>query len=149
MVGFFTESTVKQRVPVRFGPHYFSDDQIKTDSLEISEVNCSATEQVNDAIFISGNNTVSQASASNIVSAKGVGFIKSKQGATKCTIVYGGLLSGFAGLIANKQYFLDITAGQITGTPPTGPGQVVVKVGIGWNSTTLMIDVDKDYTIRS
>lgn len=115
----------------------------------ISDVNCTNSEQVNDAVYISSDSQVSRAIANSKYSSIVFGFIKSKQTSTKCTLTNQGLLSGFTGLIAGRNYFLSsANPGQITINPPTGTGNFLTRVGIAYNTTTLFIEIDRNIIIR-
>lgn len=115
----------------------------------VTNLTCTTTTKVREAVYISADDTVKRAKADSIASARVFGFVTSKQSTTKCTVMTKGLLSGFTGLVAGKTYFLDpSTIGAITTTPPSGSGQILLKLGRSLNSTTLYVDVDTSLVIR-
>lgn len=114
-----------------------------TTSIEL-DFTCSASESVGEAVYISGNGAVSKADKSSISTAKVVGFISSKPTSTTCKVRLNGLLSGLTGISFGEVYFLD-TNGTITTTPPTTG--VLSKVGLGYNTTSIVINIDNNYTI--
>ena len=105
---------------------------------------CTASESVGDAVYISGNGTVSTADKSSITTAQVIGFIASKPTDTTCKVRTANLLSGLSGITYDKLYFLD-ASGAITDTPPTTG--VLVRVGQGYNASSLLINIDNGYTI--
>jgi hypothetical protein len=106
---------------------------------------CTATEQIGDAVYQSGNGIVSQADNAIIGTARVVGFIASKPTTTSCKVRTGYPLSGFTGLVFDKTYFLGL-AGAITATPPSIG--VLVKLGNANNTTSLLININSQRIIR-
>jgi len=77
-----------------------------------------------------------------------VGFIKSKSAPTVCVVLTDGELGGFAGLTPAAPYYLSAsTPGVITAAWPVNPGEVYKKVGVAKDSTTLLINLDEDFTV--
>ena len=77
-----------------------------------------------------------------------VGFIKSKSAPTVCVVQTDGELGGFVGLTPGAPYYLSATTpGGIAATWPTLPGQVYKRVGVAKDSTTLLINLDEDFTL--
>lgn len=109
---------------------------------------CTVGEQVNDCVYIYASGEVRRANATNIGTAKAIGFIKSKQTDTSCTVIFLGLLSGFTGLIPNKVYFVSLVDGVITDVPPTGVNVTQAKVGVAWNTTTLFVSPSMEYFVK-
>lgn len=76
-----------------------------------------------------------------------IGFIAVKSTPTTCVVKTDGELSGFAGLTPGVVYYLDpTTPGAITNVAPVAAGQVVQKVGQAKDATTLLINLDDDFT---
>lgn len=123
-----------------------------SDSNDIAYVTCTATEEVLDAVYLVGDSEVRAAIATSYSTSNIIGFIVSKNGDTECTVRTRGLLTGFngGGLEIGKQYFLSRNyAGGITDVPPSDYGEALVRVGIGFSSDTLLIDIDRTLVIRS
>lgn len=107
--------------------------------------NCTATESVNDAVYLFAANDVRRADAASDTTAPSIGIIKSKPTTTTCVIATDGELGGFSGLIAGDIYYLAKgLPGGITNVPITGPG-ISQKLGEARNSTTLVLNVDSDF----
>jgi hypothetical protein len=104
---------------------------------------CPGAVSVGDAVYIWGTNEVRRAQADSSSSGPVIGFVASKPSSTTCRVITSGPISGFVGLTAGAKYYLShTTAGAITATPTATVGQVVQKVGIAMNSTTLFIQID-------
>jgi len=121
---------------------------IRKDDNIIEGVICTTQEIVGDAVYFSGPNMVSKASALSLTTSRVVGFITAKKNNLECTVRIGGFLEK-SGLVENSTYFLDIVPGQITVFPPTLSGSVVVKVGIGKSSSSLLVEVSQNRVIRN
>jgi hypothetical protein len=123
-----------------------------TDEIQINmdkEFTCTATEQVNDLVYISAANTVAQANATDISTAQVVGFIASKSNDTTCRIRTYGVLNGFTGLTFGRQYFLSTTSGSVSLSAPTASDTVLVRVGKAVDADTLFVNINNNYIIRS
>jgi len=76
-----------------------------------------------------------------------IGFISLKMSPTTCTVQTDGELAVFAGLTPGAIYYVDpVTPGAITSTPPSASGHVVQKVGQAKDATTILINLDTDFT---
>lgn len=107
-----------------------------------------ASVQVLDVVYLSGPDTVAQSDADDPGKQPVIGFVQAKSSTTQATVQYNGEISGFIGLIPNATYFLSQVPGQITNNVDAYPlGAVVQKVGFAKDSTTLVIMVDRDYTV--
>lgn len=96
---------------------------------------------VADWVYISGNETVAKADATdNTAPAIGVVTVSDVSG----TIVTHGLASGLAGLTANTKYYLSETAGDETDTAPTATDSIVQTLGRGWDADTIFVNIDSD-----
>jgi len=114
----------------------------------IKGVICTVSEIIGDAVYFSFDNTVSKANASDLSTSKVIGFIESKQNDTECTVRIGGILSK-TGIVAGNRYFLSTTSGQISSTPPTAPGNVVVKLGTAKSTELFHVEIASDLVIRA
>lgn len=108
---------------------------------------CSAGVAVNDAVYVNGSDSVDQANATTIGTAPVFGFVASKPTATTCNIIYAGELMGFVGLVPGNVYYLNTTSGGITNVAPTTSGNIVQKVGVARNSTTLVAQIHPDFVL--
>lgn len=91
---------------------------------------CTATEQVGDAVYQSAQLAVRQARADSLSTMEAIGFIKSKPSSTTCVIVTTGELGVFSGLTPDTLYFVSpIAAGAITASHPATTGYVAQLVG--------------------
>lgn len=80
---------------------------------------------VQDAIYLSGALTYAKAKADNIATAEGVGIVSAVASANAFTITTAGYIPGLSGLTAGTVYWLsDATAGLLTATAPTTPGNI-------------------------
>jgi hypothetical protein len=107
-----------------------------TDDTNISTTiyNCTATEAVGEPVYLVSADTVAQADASALATARVVGHISSKPSSTSCRIsVAPGPLTA-SGLTAGAPVFLSDTAGVVSSTP----GTVVVQVGIADTTTSYL-----------
>ena len=112
-------------------------------------VNCTAAESVSDAVYIYGSEQARRASATDISTAKVIGFVTSKPTNTTCYVLLFGVYAGFGGLTPGAGYFLSESAGQIVTWPPTAPATVVNHVGIALTTTKLFVNLSDNYMIRS
>ena len=122
------------------------------ESNDIPNITCTIDEEVLDAVYLIGDSEVRAAKANDIATSNIIGFIQSKSDDTTCVVRTRGLLTGFngSGLDINKTYFLSKNYdGGITDVPPTGYGEVLVRVGVGFSNDTLLIDIDRTLVIRS
>lgn len=108
---------------------------------------CLATLLVLDVVYVSGNDTVGKADADGAGTQPVIGFVLEKMTLTTAKVQYSGELEGFSDLVAGTTYYLSTTPGQITATAPSAPGAIVQRVGFAKNPTTLVVMVDRDYTI--
>lgn len=107
---------------------------------------CPSGLTVNEAVYLAGADQVGRADANNASAVPAIGLVASKPTTTTCIVRYAGEQGGFSGLTPGATYFLSETAGQIAASPPTATGSVIQEVGFARNATTLMVEVDRDYT---
>ena len=75
-------------------------------------------------------------------STKAFGVITSKPTSTTCVVGEAGVLSTYVGLLFGVEYFLSVTPGEMTDTPPSLLGEIVQRLGEARNATTLILDID-------
>jgi hypothetical protein len=102
--------------------------------------------------YVVSNNTVNLASAADGTKAKAIGFIVQGASANQATIVQTdgcvdlddwSSVIGTANLTPGSTYFLSTTAGQMSTTPPTGDGQVVVTLGMAVTTKCFDIEINE------
>ena len=108
---------------------------------------CPAGVGLNEAVAITSADTVDQADASNASARPAVGIVVSKPTSTSCIVRYAGELTGFVGLTPGATYYLDTSPGAITSTPPSNPGDIRQVVGTALDSTTLIVDIERDVVL--
>lgn len=102
---------------------------------------------VNDFVYSTGADTASDSNATSSATMPGIGFVQVKPSGTTATLVYAGELGGFSGLTAGSTYFASAsTPGGITATAPNSGGNIVQKVGVARNTTTLVIEISLQTT---
>ena len=112
-------------------------------------MNCSATEDVGDAVYIFSGMDVRQANNSDISTAKVIGFIVNKPTSTTCNVRVAGVIDAFVGMTVGSQYFLDGVDGEIIENAPTTPGSVLVRLGQAIDTDVFLIEINNNYIIRS
>lgn len=101
---------------------------------------CDAGVSVNDFVYLDGTSTL-QLSTNTAGSTLPVyGVVREKPTSTTAKLTRLGERGGFSGLTPNTVYYLS-TAGGYTSTPPTAAGTYIVPIGIGKNSSTMVIKI--------
>jgi hypothetical protein len=102
---------------------------------------------VNDIVYLSAADAIDKADATTIATMPAIGFVASKPTPITATLRYYGELTGFVGLTPGQTYFVDILPGQIVveAGAPSAPGNVVQKIGFARNSTTMVVQIDRDF----
>lgn len=98
---------------------------------------------VRDLVYVTGASTADRADngAASTNPAKGV--VVAKPTTTSAEVVFYGVVGGYAGLTSGALQFLGTTGGIIESSLPTTPGEVIQKVGLAINTTTLLFDPDQ------
>ncbi len=96
-----------------------------------------------DYVYIDGSGEVARASGASGGNAA-VGYVKdSVTAATSVTVYFEGTNDALAGLTPGASYFLsDTTPGGITTSIPTDTGEIVQKIGLAINATSLTFEPD-------
>ena len=110
--------------------------------------NCTATEQIGDAVYVFADGEVRQANNASLATAKVMGFIATKPTTTSCLVRIVGLITSIAGLNPGSQYFLGASGG-ISLTAPTITGSVAVKLGESIGTSEFLINISNNRLIRS
>lgn len=109
-------------------------------------VPCPGTVSVGDVVRVSGADLVDRADASAVATMPVVAFVSAKPTGTTATLWFAGALAVFSGLTPGAEYFVDVAAGAIT-TNVAGfvAGNVVQRVGVALNGTTLLVNISSDF----
>jgi hypothetical protein len=113
----------------------------------VGSYDCPSSVAVLDVVYLSGSDEVDKADADGMGTQPVVGFVQQKMTSTTAKVQYSGELSGFSGLVAGATYYLSQTPGVIANTAPSDSGAIVQRVGVAKNATTLVVMIDRDYTI--
>lgn len=109
--------------------------KFSSDQSESIQFTCTATEAVNDLVYISADNTVAQADASDSAKIDVIGWIESKINSTTCMVSTSPGPVTSSSLTAGERIFLSDTPGAVqSGTPGTNS----VEVGIAKSSTSFI-----------
>jgi len=95
---------------------------------------------VNDVVYISASNTVVAANASNVATGPAIGVVVAAVAGVVDIRMFGKVTT-FTGLSPGSEYYVALTSGNITTTPPSVVGQYVQPVGIALTATTLLVSV--------
>lgn len=114
----------------------------KESGVVIFNVPCETTVFVKAVVQMQASGIVKNALADSLANSVVLGICIAKQTTTLCTVRLSGVTETvFTGLDVLEEYFLsETTAGEITTTPPTGSGEIVLKIGIPFSATRLVID---------
>lgn len=106
----------------------------------IENFDCDASVAIGNAVRISGSIAVN-AQADSLANSHFIGIVESKSTSILCDIRLNGVTPEiFGGLSVSSPYFLDAAVpGQLITTPPTGSGEVVVRVGQPLNATQMIL----------
>ncbi len=107
---------------------------------------CPATVSMLDTVYISAANTVDKASALDNTKPA-IGIVIAKPTPTTATVRWYGEIGGFVGLVSGATYFLGTIAGAIADVAPVGLGNIVQRLGVARNTTTLLAMIDRDWTV--
>jgi hypothetical protein len=101
----------------------------------------SATIAASSAVYVSGNNTVATASATDATKLPIGVTVHGCSSGSKCLIVKGGSAKGvLTSATAGTPYYLS-TTGTLTTTPPSATGNVDIVMGIALNATDLHVQI--------
>lgn len=100
------------------------------------------TVSVRDMLYITGALTADRADNSAAATGPVAGVVITKPTSTTAEVQFSGIISGYAGLTAGAVQFLGTTGGIIETSLPTTPGNVIQKIGIAVDTTTLLFDPD-------
>ena len=116
-------------------------------SLFSSICTCPSDVAVGDAVYFTGPSAVDLADALSVSTAPAIGLVFSKPTTTTCIVMLEGEFTGLSGIVTDATYYLDDTAGDVTTTPPSAPGEVVQPLAVGKNTTTLILTPNRNYVV--
>ena len=107
----------------------------------LENVTCDASVFLGAVVRMTSGGSAVNALADSMANSNMMGIAVAKASPTLADIQVSGITSTiFAGLDVTKDYFLSpTTPGAITITPPSGAGEVLVKVGRPFSATRLLI----------
>ena len=94
-------------------------------------------------VYFTGSNAVDQADSSVPAETPAIGLIVNKPTTTSCLLLHEGEPAIFSSLTPGSIYYLS-TVGTITATAPTTPGEVVQRIGVAVNATTLLLTLGEE-----
>lgn len=105
------------------------------------DIPCDATVYIGAVVRISAG-IVYNALADSVSNSNVIGIVEAKSSSTICTVRVSGITENiFSGLDDTKVYYLSSTvAGLITVTPPSATGEVMIRLGVPYTATSLVID---------
>jgi hypothetical protein len=112
-----------------------------------STYSCAPSIAVNDVVYFSGTDTVALANAISISTAPAIGVVVAKPTSTTATVQWAGPATGFSSLTPDATYFLATTNGQITASPASATGNILQRLGVAEDATTLFLMVDRDFVV--
>jgi hypothetical protein len=117
----------------------------------VGTYDCDASIAIGDVVYLSdliNGNIIDKADADDAIKQPLIGVVDSKPSVVQAIVKYSGEITGLSGLIPGSTYYLDIVPGKFTVDAPSSPGSIVQKVGFAKNSTTLVVLIDRDYTVN-
>jgi hypothetical protein len=129
---------------ITFNPFTGNFDYVRRDdaggNVVLENVPCEPDALVSHAVRMSAGIAI-RAIANNSTNGNVIGIIENKVSSTLANVRILGLSSSiFTGLSENEDYYLSSTiAGELTTTPPTAPGSVVIRVGQAFSGTELIV----------
>lgn len=102
-----------------------------------------------DFVYVSGPDQVDKINPLFENKMPAIGVVSYLLGGGKCLVRTGSLLTGFVGLLPNSTYWGDpTTPGGITPVAPDTTARVIQEVAYAIKSDTLMVEIDRDFTIN-
>lgn len=94
---------------------------------------------VGDLVYVTGAFAADRADNTSLGTTPAVGVVIVKPTGTTATVAYVGEVAVFAGLTPGAVYYLGLL-GALTTTAPGTPGNVVQRVGVAADGTTLLLN---------
>lgn len=107
-----------------------------------------ATNNIVNIHNVSGVANVRKADATT-VGKEAVGFVKSSvaSAATATVFTSGNIITGLSGLTPGARQYLSLTAGNISETPPSASGNVVMCLGSAISATSMIFEPEEPITL--
>ncbi len=110
------------------------------------EVDCVATDAVGDLVYVTGANAVTRVDPMLTAKMPAIGIIVKKPSSTRALVQFSGAMTALGTLTAGQRYYVG-DSGQLSATPPPGPGRRYVQpAGIALAPNVLMLNL-QDPTI--
>lgn len=94
---------------------------------------------VGELVYVSGAFTADEADNTSLATGPAIGVVVAKPSAVTATIGYRGQISVFGGLVPGAIYYLG-TAGGLTTSAPATVGNVIQRIGVAADATTMILD---------
>lgn len=105
-----------------------------------ANVPCNSSVSIGDWVVMDSGGIAQKASASSLATSNVFGLVGTKLTSTLANVLIVGVSSAlFTSLDLTKEYYLSETPGEMTTTPPSSPGSVVLKLGQPYSSTRFVI----------
>jgi hypothetical protein len=126
-------------------------DGVHTDS-RTNYMTANETMNVGQPVYVTAADTVNLSDASSNLTSNAVGLAATDAGSGESVVVFTDgpidqadwtAVIGTTLLTPGVQYYLDTTAGQMSTSPPTVNGQVVVRMGTALTTTVFDIEVNE------
>jgi len=121
------------------GSHF--DPEFVDARVVLTNVDCNSS-VYEGAVVVLISGVAVNAQADSLANSNMIGIVESKLSLNKCNIRVQGTTDGdiFSGLDESKEYFLsDSIAGEITATPPSATGSIMLKVGQPFDSGNMVV----------
>ncbi len=106
-----------------------------------TDLACLSSVYVGAAVIINSG-TISNAIATSMATSNVIGIVEAKPSLNKCTVRVLGVTENdiYTGLDESKEYYLsDAIAGEVTDTPPSASGSIMLKLGQPVDSENMLI----------
>jgi len=94
---------------------------------------------VGELVFVSGAFAADEADNTSLATGPAIGVVVAKPTAVTATVAYRGQVGVFGGLTPGAIYYLG-TAGGLTTSAPAAVGNVIQRIGVAADATTMILD---------
>lgn len=107
---------------------------------ESGPFSCPSGVSEGDFVYFTGSNSVDLADSTVLTKSPAVGVVVNKPTTTSCLLAHEGKIDLFSGLTPGSLYFLGVS-GAISSTAPSSVGEVVQRLGVAINVTSLLLTI--------
>lgn len=105
-----------------------------------TNVTCDPAVTIGDWVALNSSGVAQKASASSLETSNVFGLVESKLNTNTANVLVMGISANlFSSLDMTKEYYLSEVPGEMTATPPSTPGSVLLKLGQPVSSSQLVI----------